>query len=112
MQADMEYIDHLIIARLSGNAEPETDAFLDEMIAADADVRARWTELQQVHAQLRQDLDTEKAWNNVLFGINEQARARQKRRRYLLVLPILLLVMAGAGIFYFGFYNNNDQNNI
>ncbi len=112
MQADMEYIDHLIIARLSGNAEPETDAFLDEMITADADVRARWTALQQVHAQLRQDLDREKAWNNVLFGINEQARTKQKRRRYLLVLPILLLVMAGAGIFYFGFYNNSDQNNI
>lgn len=112
MQADMEYIDHLIIARLTGNAAPDTDAFLDEMIAADADVRARWTELQQVHAQLRQDIDSNKAWNNVLYGIAEETRAKQKRRKFLFVLPILLLVMASAGIFYFGFYNNGQQDKL
>lgn len=112
MQADMEYIDHLIIARLTGNAAPDTDAFLDEMIEADEQVRARWVELQQVHAQLRQDIDTEKAWNNVLYGIAEQSRTKQKRRRTLLILPLILFLIASVGVFYFGFYKEGAKDSI
>lgn len=112
MQADMEYIDHLIIARLSGNATAETDAFLDEMIEADEQVKERWLALQQVHSQLRQDIDLDKAWNNVLYGISEETKAKQKRRRTLLIIPVLLFLIASVGVFYFGFYKENASTDI
>lgn len=109
MQADMEYIDHLIIARLTGNADSATDAFLDEMMEADEAVRARFVELQQVHAQLHQNYDTDKAWNNIVFGIAEQTRAKQKRRKSLLLIPIIVLLLVSAGIFYLGYYKDSPD---
>jgi ferric-dicitrate binding protein FerR (iron transport regulator) len=102
MQADMEYIENLIIARLTGNISSEEDGFLDEMIEADEDVRQRWEDLQKVHSQLYNGYDKEKAWNNVLYGIAEKNQSKKKRRN-LLVLPILLLIIASAGILYYSF---------
>jgi transmembrane sensor len=102
MQADMEYIENLIIASLTGNISPEEQGFLDEMIEADEDVRKRWLELQKVHSQLYAGYDKESAWNNVLLGITTADKVKRKRR-YLLIAPVIVLLLVAGGIFFFNY---------
>jgi transmembrane sensor len=110
---DMEYIEDLIIARLSGETTTEQNAFLDEMIEADKDVRKLWAEHCLVQGELRGiagDYNIEAAWQKVNSGIDSQENEItesntiniRKRSPMTMVYSVAaVLILLGVGGWYF-----------
>jgi transmembrane sensor len=90
MEDRMDYIEELMIARISGNIEPKDSDFLDEMIEADAEVAALWQQHLLIASQLKNNYNKDEAWKNVLEGI---ARRKQKKR---IPVPVFILVGVAA----------------
>jgi transmembrane sensor len=109
---DMEYIEDLIIARLSGETNEEQNAFLDEMVEADADVRKLWAEHSLVKGQLSEntgDYNVEVAWAKVNAGIDAR-QTKRKRNPMLMVLSIAVGVFfTGVGGWYFLLKDKDDK---
>ena len=99
MEHQMDYIEDLIIARLTGNIMEKDNVFLEEMISTDTDVARLWHQHLAVHAQLTDDYDREKAWQKITTGIKHSSRP--PKRKYWTVFAVAASVLALAGIAYF-----------
>ncbi len=101
MEERMEYIEELMIARLSGNIAQKDLDFLNEMIGADAEVAKLWQEHLTIHSQLKEPEDKETAWNNIQTGIKEKQQQKHKRKWQVPVLATLAIVVVVTGTLVF-----------
>lgn len=114
----MDYIEELMVARLTGNLDQEKSEFLDEMIEKDAEVAALWQQHLLIQSQLKDTTAvSEPLWKKVSAQIREHEVVRSessseeqsnfdqpsfKRSRRVPILAFAsILVIAIAGIVYF-----------
>ncbi len=89
MEDQMDYIEQLMIAKLSGNINLKDSEFLDEMIKADTSVAKLWQEHQMIVNQLKSDYNKDKAWQNIQTGIKQ----RQSKKKLQIQIFILIAIV-------------------
>jgi transmembrane sensor len=127
MENRMEYIEELMVARLTGNIEQKDSEFLDEMIEADQEVAAIWQQHLLIQSQLKNTaLDSEQLWQKVRTGIhqheevsdtsedslsNRQSNTKNARNRKVPLMAFAsILVIAVIGIVYYLMPVNKTNN--
>jgi transmembrane sensor len=125
MENQMEYIEELMVARLTGNIAQKDSEFLDEMIEQDPEVAALWQQHLLIQSQLKDTTTvSEPLWLKVRDQIKEHEAARLKddnhdltksnnkkgSRRVPLLAFASILVIALAGIVYYWMPSKTTQN--
>ncbi|WPQ63381.1 FecR domain-containing protein [Chitinophaga sancti] len=109
-----DFVEKLVLEKISGVITPEHSALLDKLLAESEEAQAIWKELRELLPdsyldKIKTELESSLPMERILrYAQEEETRRRKYRYRIALLAPVTLLAI--GGLCYLGIVKSTSQN--